>query len=245
MDESVNLAYFSNPDIVLDYARAAVSVGLWDSEKILFEKYISRNAEILELGCGAGRAAFGLAHLGYTKITATDFAPPMIEMAREINLQKQTAIEFCVADATALTFPDTSFDAAVFAFNGLQMIPRKERREQALREIFRILKSNGIFIFTGHDRSIPAKKQHWESEQTRWEKNTRDPLLDDFGDWNHDTPAGTMFIHSADPEEMQTVLEEIGFTVLFSDLRSRICPESATVREFSDDTRFWVLKKRP
>ena len=41
MDDSVNLAYFSDPSVVLDYARAAVNVGLWASEKALFEKYLS------------------------------------------------------------------------------------------------------------------------------------------------------------------------------------------------------------
>ena len=43
MDDSVNLAYFSDPSVVLDYARAAVNVGLWASEKALFEKYLSKN----------------------------------------------------------------------------------------------------------------------------------------------------------------------------------------------------------
>lgn len=243
MEDNVNLPYFSDPAIVLDYARAAVNVGLWNSEKILIEKFIPADAEILELGCGAGRVAFALAKCGRAKITATDFSPAMISAAEEINLRERADIAFSVADATALPFPPESFDAVIFAFNGLQMIPRRERRLRALNEIFRVLRPNGIFIFTGHDRSVPARREHWEKERERWRNRSRDPMLDDFGDWNHDTPAGTMFIHSADPDEMRAALEKTGFRVLFSDLRSRICAEPQAVREFSDDTRFWVLRK--
>ena len=77
MDDSVNLAYFSDPSVVLDYARAAVNVGLWASEKALFEKYLSKNATILELGCGAGRVAFGLAKLGYSDLFADSLTSGM------------------------------------------------------------------------------------------------------------------------------------------------------------------------
>lgn len=244
MDTCVNLAYFSHPNIVLEYARAAVNVGLWDSEKILFEKYIPHDAKLLELGCGAGRVAFGLAKRNYTNLTATDFAPPMIEMAREINLRERADIRFDVADATELAFSDATFDAVIFSFNGLQMIPQHSRRILALKEIFRVLTPGGICIFTGHDRSVPARQEHWKNEQAKWESNNQDPKLDDFGDWNHATDSGAMFIHSADPEELRRVIESVRFEVLFTSLRSEICSESELVREFSDDTRFWVLKKQ-
>lgn len=243
MDDSVNLAYFSDPHVVMDYARAAVGIGLWQSEKLLFEKFLAPEAKILELGCGAGRVAFGLSRLGYTALTATDFAPPMVEIAREINSRERTDIRFDIADATNLSFPEKSFDGVIFAFNGLQMIPKKERRLRALREIFRVLNTGGIFIFTGHDRNVPARREHWQKEQTRWENGSRDSALDDFGDWNHETPSGTMFIHSADPDEMRDDLENIGFRVLFTERRSRFCAEPPEVLEFSDDTRFWVLRK--
>lgn len=243
MDDDVNLRFFSNDDVVLDYARAAANVGLWNSERAVFDEFLAANASILELGCGAGRVAFGLAKLGFSKIVATDFSPPMIAMAREINLRERADIAFSVADATALPFPRECFDAAIFAFNGLQMIPRRERRERALREIFRVLKNGGIFIFTGHDRNVPARKAHWREERARWENRSRDAALDEFGDWNHATPAGTMFIHSADSAEMRALLERIGFSVVFTRLRSEICAEPERVREFSDETRFWVLRK--
>ena len=69
--------YFDNPRVVADYAAAAEGVGLWNSERKVFEEFIPRGARIIEFGCGAGRIALGLWELGYRDIAATDFAPNM------------------------------------------------------------------------------------------------------------------------------------------------------------------------
>lgn len=243
MDDSVNLAFFSHPETVLEYARAAVNVGLWRSEQELIEKYIPRDAEILELGAGAGRVSLALGKMGFPKLTVTDFAPPMVEIAQAIFEEAELHAQFAVEDATQLSFPRERFDAVIFAFNGLQMIPKLERRRQALREIARVLRPGGIFIFTGHDQTHASRQAHWSAERARWENATRDPALDDFGDYNHATPQGAMFIHAAVPAQMRSELESAGFRILFSELRSRICEESAAVHDFSDDTRFWVVTK--
>lgn len=247
MDNSVNLTFFSHPEIVLDYARAAINVGLWNSEKQLCKTFIARDAEILELGAGAGRVSLGLVREGYSKITVTDFAPPMVEIAQTIfedaAIPANASIRFAVEDATQISFPQNSFDAVIFAFNGLQMIPKQARRELAIREISRILRPGGVFIFTGHDQTHAARREHWDSERSRWENNERDPALDDFGDYNHATPQGAMFIHAAVPAQMRQTLEANGFEVEFSELRSRFATEPPAVLDFSDDTRFWVARK--
>ncbi len=75
MDDFVNKKFFSNDAVILEYARAVKNVGLWNSEKILIEKFIPKSAKILELGAGAGRVSFALKNLGYENLTITDFAP--------------------------------------------------------------------------------------------------------------------------------------------------------------------------
>ena len=55
--------YFDNPLVVADYASAAENVGLWNSERIVFEKYIPKSSKIIEFGCGAGRISLGLSAL--------------------------------------------------------------------------------------------------------------------------------------------------------------------------------------
>ncbi len=251
MDDFVNKKFFSNDAVILEYARAVKNVGLWNSEKILIEKFIPKSAKILELGAGAGRVSFALKNLGYENLTITDFAPKMVEMAKfffeesDENSAKnpRSRASFAVEDATNLSFPSETFDAAIFAFNGLQMIPKRARREKALSEIARILTKNGILIFSGHDQTAPARKQHWSAEKTRWENKTRDPELDDFGDYNHETPNGKMFIHAAVPAEIGKMLAAAKLKKILSKMRSEICQENAAVHEFSDDTRFWVCQK--
>jgi ubiquinone/menaquinone biosynthesis C-methylase UbiE len=56
-------------------------------------------------------------------------------------------LEWQVADASALSFSDGSFDAVVCQF-GLMFVPDKE---SAMRECYRILSSGGVFLFNVWD----------------------------------------------------------------------------------------------
>jgi ubiquinone/menaquinone biosynthesis C-methylase UbiE len=254
-----NVGYFSDAGVVLEYARAAANVGLWASERLLCERHFPKDAPLLELGCGAGRIAFGLRDAGWADIVATDFSAEMIEAARELNGEnaasvcaevstanaaapRRARLRFSVADATALPFPDAAFGSVIFGFNGLMMIPGTARRAAALREMRRVLRPGGTAIFTGHERDVPRNAAHWAAERVRWETGQRDPALEAFGDYNHATPAGRMFIRASTQAEVRELAAHCGFAVVSTAMRSEIAVESAAVREFSDDTRFWVLR---
>ena len=78
--ESVRATY--NRDGVVDtYTHAVDKVGLWNSEKIIFEKYISKTANILDLGCGAGRTTINMYKQGYKNIVGLDISDKFIEFA--------------------------------------------------------------------------------------------------------------------------------------------------------------------
>ena len=64
---------------VVHYTRAAHELGLWASERVWIERYLTdRTAPLLEAGCGAGRVTLGLWQLGYPNLTAFD--PPPSEV---------------------------------------------------------------------------------------------------------------------------------------------------------------------
>lgn len=236
--------YFDNPLVVADYASAAENVGLWNSERIVFEKYIPKSSKIIEFGCGAGRISLGLNALGYGNLTATDFAPKMVEAAAEIFARHNANIEAFVCDATDTQLKDASFDAAIFGFNGLMQIPKAAQRRRAIGEICRILKPGGIFAFTTHNRGAKRNAHYWENEKKQWQSNSQQPVLDDFGDIFYEGEHGNIFIHSPSREEIELALSEAGFDIVFSAARPEIAQEPELVRDFSDDCIFWCAKKR-
>ena len=235
--------YFESKFALDQYANAAKNVGLWQSEEKVFTRVFERDSSILELGCGAGRIGFGLHELGYKNILATDYSKEMIQRARHLAKLLEYSIPFRVADATRLEFEEGVFDGAIFGFNGLMQIPKKERREQALKEIIRVIRPGSWFVFTTHDREHHQYRDFWLAEEQRWRAGQQSKELDDFGDRFQMTEFGTYFIHVPTMQEMKTVLTRVGFQIEATVMRSEIALESREVMDFSDECRFWVVKK--
>ncbi len=148
------------------YANFTKEVGLWDSEKYVFQKYLKKSDKILDLGCGTGRTTFPLNQIGFNNIIGVDLTPEMVLKAQELNKYYKTEIQFRIGDATSLEFSDSFFDAVIFSFNGLMSIPKQSNRNKAMSEINRVLKDAGIFIFTTHDREKEEQYfEFWKKEK--------------------------------------------------------------------------------
>ena len=235
--------YFENDLVVDHYAKATTELGLWLSEEKLLTKIFSINDSILELGCGAGRVALALHELGYKNILGTDYAKAMVQRARHISKLLEYSVPFRVADATDLKFEDDIFDGVIFAFNGFMQIPQTTKRMLALREIYRVLRPNGWFVFTSHDRDLSPHKKFWVEEKRRWERGNQQKELDDFGDRAEDTDSGQHYMHVPKVSEISEILLEAGFRIEAYAMRSELAKEPPEVLKFSDDCRFWVVQK--
>ena len=75
------------------------------------------------------------------RLTATDLNPPMLEVARA-KFQLGEQVNFRPADATALPFPDGSFDVVVCQF-GVMFFPEKDK---SYREIIVCSPPGGHYI---------------------------------------------------------------------------------------------------
>ena len=230
------------PRHLADYVEAVSKVGLWDSEHLLVSKYFSKENRILDIVCGAGRTTIALYRLGHLKVQGVDLSNGMIEWAVSLAEQAGYPIPFETGDAVSLRFGDESFDGALFSAQGLMCIPKASNRLQALREVKRVLRPGGHFIFTTHDRHAAQEfASFWEEERARWEKGTQDQRLLEYGDRivvDSETPT---FIHIPTREDVAQVVHESGLVVVEDSLRSELCIDTEAAREFSSDCRMWVV----
>jgi len=235
---------FTTEKTVSDYAKAVTEIGLWESEKIMIKKYFNPESRILDIGCGAGRTTIGLYELGYHLIEGLDLSEAMIVQAKRISKELNYDITFSVGDAAFLDYDDETFEAALFSFNGIMQIPGRENRIKVLKEIKRILKPKGYFLFSTHDRDDSKEyKSFWKEEKRRWALHLQDGSLHEFGDKIIKNEERDVFLHFPTREEVISSLEEAGFVLIEGILRSELCEESEEVKKYSTDCVFWVVQK--
>jgi len=98
----------------------------------------------LEIGCGQG---FGmeiiLGRFGAANVSGIDLDPQMVARAQNRVLLHAGRAQVSVGDVTAIQTLDQSFDA-VFDFGVIHHVPAWE---DAIREVRRVLKPGGVFVF--------------------------------------------------------------------------------------------------
>jgi ubiquinone/menaquinone biosynthesis C-methylase UbiE len=100
----------------------------------------------LELGCGTGFFLLNLKLAGVIESGhVTDLSPGMVEVATRNAAKLGFDIEGRVADAESIPYPDASFDLVV----GHAVLHHIPDVEQAMREVLRVLKPGGRFVFAG------------------------------------------------------------------------------------------------
>jgi SAM-dependent methyltransferase len=150
---------------------------------------------VLDLGCGAGRHAFEAGRRGASVVALdTDeaelarVAAVAAAMAEAGELPDGASVTMASGDATAMPFPDGSFDV-VIAAEVLEHIPADQG---AMHEIARVLRPGGVAAIT-----VPA----WLPERICW------LLSDDY----HNVPGGHLRIFTR--PELETKLRRAGLVV--------------------------------
>lgn len=183
--------------------------------------------------------------LGYKNIIGLDIADKLIDSAKEYIKKNNLDIEFVLGDATDLKYDDNLFDIVIFSFNGLQTIPGINNRLKVLKEAYRVLKPNGLFIFTAHDRDGNKEfSKFWEEEKLKWEKGIQDKRLEIYGDrYMIDKTGEEGFIHFSSIEEMIEFINNTDFKIVEYVKSNDIAIENEKTKEFALDTVFWILQK--
>ena len=125
----------------------------------------SVSGEILEIGFGTG---LNLPHYpeSVTKITTIDPNPGMQKLARSRIKESQITVDYKVLNGESLPMADASFDSVVCTWT-LCSIPLVE---QAIAEVYRLLKPGGKFFFIEHGLSYERGIRAWQNRLTPIQK---------------------------------------------------------------------------
>lgn len=129
-----------------NYSTNPITYDDWILSKIHFPRGCHPlGCRILEVGCGTGQLWKNQGELidSFSELVLSDISVGMVEQAKENHLAKKN-ITCQVIDTQEIPYPENSFDL-IIANSMLYHIPHLK---QALKEIHRVLKSDGIFYAT-------------------------------------------------------------------------------------------------
>lgn len=105
---------------------------------------LKEKSKVLEIGGGDGRGAeFILKYIPEGELYFQELSPSFLNQAMKRLAKYKDRIEFSIANASYLSFPDNSFDAA-HHFGGISTFAEKER---CLKELCRVVKPGGKIVF--------------------------------------------------------------------------------------------------
>lgn len=100
---------------------------------------------IVELGCGVGRMTSSFARR-YKRVLALDVSVEMLERARQIHAKEENILWLCVNGTDLACLANDSADF-IFSYLVLQHLPNEELAFGYVREMLRVLRPGGGFLF--------------------------------------------------------------------------------------------------
>jgi SAM-dependent methyltransferase len=110
-----------------------------------FKKHVSREASILDIGCGYGRTLNELHDAGFENLFGVDFSQGMIDRGQRLH----PYLDLRKNDGHTLPFEDGVFDAVIL-IAVLTCIAESEGQRQLISEIERVLKDDGILYINDY-----------------------------------------------------------------------------------------------
>lgn len=158
----------------IDYARGRFDAIVPDEEagKLPYDR-------ALELGCGTGFFLLNLIQSGVARRgSVTDLSPGMVKVATRNGHSLGLDIDGRVADAEGIPYDDDTFDLVV----GHAVLHHIPDVELSLREVVRVLRPGGRFVFAGEPTTVGNVYARTLSTLT-WRATTNLTRLPGLGSW--------------------------------------------------------------
>jgi ubiquinone/menaquinone biosynthesis C-methylase UbiE len=158
----------------VDYARGRFDAIVPDTE---FRKLPYERA--LELGCGTGFFLLNLIQSGVARRgSVTDLSPGMVKVATRNGQSLGLDVDGRVADAEGIPYDDNTFDLVV----GHAVLHHIPDVELSLREVIRVLRPGGRFVFAGEPTTVGNRYARALADLT-WNATIRAVKLPGLGAW--------------------------------------------------------------
>jgi ubiquinone/menaquinone biosynthesis C-methylase UbiE len=170
-DEKWSISYDQR---CIDYARDCFDGAVPDDEihRLPYDR-------ALELGCGTGFFLLNLIQSGVARRgSVTDLSPGMVKVATRNGQSLGLDIDGRVADAERIPYDDDTFDLVV----GHAVLHHIPDVEQSLREVLRVLKPGGRFVFAGEPTTVGNSYARALADLT-WNVTIRAVKLPGLGGW--------------------------------------------------------------
>jgi SAM-dependent methyltransferase len=171
----------------------------------------------LELGCGSGFFLLNLIQAGVARRgSVTDLSPGMVKVAVRNGESLGLDVDGRVADAEGIPYDDDTFDLVV-GHAVLHHIPDVER---SLREVVRVLKPGGRFVFAGEPTTVGNTYARSLSTLT-WRVATNATRLPGLGGWRRPQAEldessraaaleAVVDLHTFDPADLERMARSTG-----------------------------------
>ncbi|WP_020105503.1 class I SAM-dependent methyltransferase [Nocardia sp. 348MFTsu5.1] len=171
----------------------------------------------LELGCGTGFFLLNLMQGGIAKKgSVTDLSPGMVKVALRNAEHLGLDVDGRVADAETIPYDDNTFDLVV----GHAVLHHIPDVEKSLREVIRVLKPGGRFIFAGEPSTIGDFYARWLSRAT-WAATTTVTRFGPLQSWRRPQAEldessraaaleAVVDIHTFDPSDLEEMSKSAG-----------------------------------
>ena len=170
-DEKWSISYDKR---CIDYARGRFDaiVPEEDQRKLPYDR-------ALELGCGSGFFLLNLIQSGVARRgSVTDLSPGMVKVATRNGENLGLDVDGRIADAEGIPYDDDTFDLVV----GHAVLHHIPDVELSLREVVRVLKPGGRFVFAGEPTTVGNGYARTLANLT-WNVTIRAMKLPGLGSW--------------------------------------------------------------